>query len=109
MAKFIHVGTPERVMNEHESQLPVLQAILDELQQLHMALAVQQSAYLLLSRRLAARGHIQLAGLAADLRLMAQVQDEPGWAESHGSLAAAVMSSDIRSSPQRKSRWRRIS
>ena len=96
-------------MNEHESQQPVLQAILDELQQLHMAMAVQQSAYLLLARRLAARGHMHLAGLAADLRLISQMQDAPGWTESHESLAAAVMSSDIRSSPQRKSRGRRIS
>lgn len=96
-------------MNEHESHLPVMQAILDELQQLHMALTVQQSAYLLLARRLAARGHIQLTGLAADLRLISQTQDASGWAESHESLAAAVMSADIRSSTQRKSRWRQIS
>lgn len=96
-------------MNEHESQLPVLQAILDELQQLHMALAVQQSAYLVLARRLGVRGHLQLDGLAADLRLMSQVQDAPWWKESHESLAVALLSADIRTSPQRKSRRRRAS
>lgn len=96
-------------MNEHETPVPVLQAILDELQQLHMALAVQQSAYLVMARRLAVRGHMQLADLAADLRLMSQVHDEPGWTESHESIAAAVLSADIRTSPQRKSRGRRFS
>lgn len=89
-------------MNEHETPVPVLQAILDELQQLHMEQTVQRGAYLVLARQLAARGHMQLAELAADLQLMAEAQDEPGWQEGYESLAGAVLLADTCSSAQMK-------
>lgn len=89
-------------MNEHETPVPVLQAILDELQQLHMEQAVQRGAYLVLVRQLAVRGHMPLADLAADLQLIANTQYEPGWREGYESLAGAVLLADTGSSANLK-------
>lgn len=85
-------------MNEHETPVPVLQAILDELQQLHMEQAVQRGAYLVLARQLALRGHLEADSLAADLHQMEQTQGDPLWRVGFANLANALLYACIRTS-----------
>ena len=85
-------------MNEHETPVPVLQAILDELQQLHMEQTVQRGAYLVLARQLALRGYLEAESLAADLRQMEQTQGDPLWRVGFANLANALLSACIRTS-----------
>lgn len=53
-------------------------------------LSAAQSAYLMLARHLAVRGHLDMEQLAADLEMMAATQDGDIWREDHQTLADAL-------------------
>ena len=68
----------------------VLQALLEQVQQLHMAQTVQSTAYVALARHLAVQGYADLPTLANDLDTLAQVQNEPGWQSGLQELATSL-------------------
>ena len=80
----------------------VLQALLDQVQQLHMANTVQNAAFVALARYLAVLGHAVLPTLANDLDTLAHVQSEPGWQSGLQELSAALRFADGRPSSGRK-------
>ena len=80
----------------------VLQALLEQVQQLHMAQTVQSTAYVALARHLAVQGYADLPTLANDLDTLAQVQNEPGWQSGLQELSAALRFADGRPSSGRK-------
>ena len=72
----------------------VLQALLEQVQQLHMAQTVQSTAYVALARHLAVQGYADLPTLANDLDTLAQVQNEPGWQSGLQELSASLRFAD---------------
>ena len=68
----------------------VLQALLEQVQKLHMAQTVQSTAYVALARHLAVQGHADLPTLANDLDTLAHVQSEPGWQSGLQELATSL-------------------
>ena len=77
-------------MQQPQNLPDVLEALLDQVQQLHMANAVQNTAFVALARHLAVQGHADLPTLSNDLDTLAHVQREPGWQSGLQELATSL-------------------
>lgn len=62
-----------------------------EMQRLSTALAVHDSAYVLLARHLAVQGLVQPVLLAGDLKMMGGTEPGGAWQGGHQGLAAALL------------------
>ncbi|MBX9833199.1 MAG: hypothetical protein K2X78_09160 [Burkholderiaceae bacterium] len=89
-------------MQQPQTLPDVLQALLEQVQQLHMAQTVQRTAYVALARHLAVQGHADLPTLANDLDTLAQVQQEPDWQSGLQELSASLRFADGLPSSGRK-------
>lgn len=79
--------------------IQALEAMKEELQALRMTQAAQQGAYLVLARRLAAEGLLNLTGLAGDLTTLGEtLPDETGFPDHLTELAGALLQFEERSS-----------
>ena len=85
-------------MQQPQNLPDVLEALLDQVQQLHMANTVQNAAFVALARHLAVQGHADLPTLANDLDTLTQVQRESGWKSGLQALATSLRFSDRRPS-----------
>lgn len=72
----------------------VLNALLQEVQQLHTAHAVQGAAFVALARHLAVQGLADLPALAQDLELLAQTQPDADWQSGLQGLATSLLFAD---------------
>ena len=77
---------------QHPHDLPdVLDALLDQVRELHAAQAVQRAAFVALARHLSKAGHADLPQLARDLEMLAQTQPEPAWQSGLAELAGVLL------------------
>ena len=78
-------------MQQPQTLPDVLQALLEQVQQLHMAQLVQRTAYVALARHLSKAGHADLPQLARDLEMLAQTQPEPAWQSGLAELSRVLL------------------
>lgn len=64
----------------------------DQTRHLLMMLTVMKSAYAALAGRLSRQGLVDLDGLSSDLKMLAEVQDDPVWRAEHVDLAGLLHS-----------------
>ena len=81
-------------MTPPQNPTDVLQGLLAQVQQLHMAQTVQRTAWVALARHMAVLGHADLPVLAQDLQTLGQAQPDPGWQSGLQGLADALRLAD---------------
>ena len=69
----------------------VLDALLDQVRELHGAQAVQRAAFVALAWHLSKMGHADLPQLARDLETLAQTQPEPAWQSGLAELSRVLL------------------
>lgn len=77
-------------MNDREQILTLVQQLTQEVQHLHMAQTVQQSAYVMLVHQLQAKGLVNLGSLAKALRTMADTQPDADWRAGHAEIEGVL-------------------
>lgn len=74
-------------MNTNEQIAHIAEQLIEQIDRLSMANAVQTSAYLALARHLAVGGLVDLTDLAIDLDMLGSTEAAAGWKSGHAEIA----------------------